>query len=67
MVWPPLGQSLKILFLGVWSKGRPNHPMPNGVAGHHLWGGSATPTYFLFLFFIFGFFFKKNVMGTFWE
>jgi hypothetical protein len=28
----------------------PNHPRPNGVAGHHLWGGSATPAYFYFLF-----------------
>jgi hypothetical protein len=44
--------------------------MPNGVAGHHLWGGLATPTYFFdffFSFFFFGFFFLKNVMGAFWE
>jgi hypothetical protein len=65
----PLGPIAQIFFfLGVWPKGRPNHPRPNGVAGHHLWGGSATPNIF---FFIFSFFFKKkkkkNVMGAFWE
>jgi hypothetical protein len=38
--------------------GWPNHPRANGVAGHHLWGGSATLTYFFdFFFFFFGFFF----------
>jgi hypothetical protein len=25
--------------------GWPNHPRANGVANHHLWGGSATPAY----------------------
>ena len=33
--------------------GWPNHPRPNEVANHHLWGGSATPTYI----YIFDFFF----------
>jgi hypothetical protein len=36
-----------------------NHPRPNGVAGHHLWGGSAIPTYFLDFFFFFRIFFFK--------
>jgi hypothetical protein len=36
-------------------------PRPNGVAGHHLWGGT-TPTYFLdfFSFFFLDFFFLKK-------
>jgi hypothetical protein len=46
--------------------GWPNHPRPNRVAGHHLWGGSATPTY-IYIYFFFFFFLKKkkDVMGHF--
>jgi hypothetical protein len=47
---------------------------PNGVAGHHLWGGLVTPIYIYIFFLAFsyflGFFFcflRKNVMGAFWE
>jgi hypothetical protein len=47
---------------------------PNGVAGHHLGGGLATPAYIYIYFLAFsyflGFFFcflRKNVNGAFWE
>jgi hypothetical protein len=30
---------------------------PNGVAGHHLWGGLATPAYIYFFFLAFSYFF----------
>jgi hypothetical protein len=38
------------------ARGWPNLPRPNGVASHHLWGGSATPA---FCFFFLDFFFFK--------
>jgi hypothetical protein len=43
-----------------------NKKTKNGVAGHHLWGGSATPTYiYIFFWFLFWIFFleKKSVRG----
>jgi hypothetical protein len=46
---------------------------PNGVAGHHLWGGLATPVYIYIFFLAFSYFlgfllfFKKKCDGAFWE
>jgi hypothetical protein len=63
---PPLGPlGVVQLPLDQPAWGWPNHPRPNGVAGHHLWGGSATPAYIYIFFGFFFFFFKcdRGILG----
>jgi hypothetical protein len=43
----PLPWALEVVWLG----GGRTTPKPNGVAGHPLWGGLATPTFFFIFYF----------------
>jgi hypothetical protein len=44
--------------------GWPNHPRPNKVANHHLWGGLATPaTFFFFLIFFLNKIYDEGILG----
>jgi hypothetical protein len=54
-IWPIYSQNAPVLF-----KKKNSKKTKNGVAGHHLWGGSATPAYIYIFFWIFFFLDKKS-------